>query len=1207
MGMMDERAPAMAGTGNPVSELDAAAGARASGDFRTALALYDAVLAITPTHGKALAGRGAALRALGRPREALLSLLEALNRDPAQQDARLELALALRETGRRNEARTLYGLLLRAPDAPPQAWHDLALLCQSEGHHMAAEIALRRAVAMAPGDVGARLDLADHLARRGDLAEAADLFHGVLAIRPGTAAAHAGLGQALIGLGRLEEAEDQLERAVVMEADNTVAHLARARLNLLSGNLPAAWDDLNWRWSRPGLRRPEPPGQAWDGNADLSGHTILLWAEQGVAETIHLLRYVPMVADRGARVVLGLPAALAPLAEGLRGVDRVAVSGRPVPDGIDIEYNASLADLPRLFGSSLGQLPPEPYLSAPQSRRAPVRVPSTALLKVGIAWAGDRADRAVPLAQIMPVLALPGIAAYSLQTGPRAGDAARLAHPSLIADLSDSVADFADLAARIAEMDVVIAADGAVAHLAGALGVPVWVLTPMVPDWRWMLERGDSPWYASARLFRQSRADNWNHPVQQVCTALRQRMGEVRAERDRAAAQKAGAKEAMRAFLATHLQAGDLLLDVGAGDGTFALDAAGHPAEDIRVLAVEARPAEAAILADTVAIAGAEDCVEVIAAPLAAGETPVVVAARPRGGRSVFALPPWVRAPLRTTTLDALLADRPALAGRRMVLRLGAKGAETEVLAGLSAPPAVVVFEHAADGTLADRLTAGGYALWRFPGAVAAGPAVPFDGTPGPVLALTTGIAPAELYGDVGDPTSPAAMARAALDARRLAAEGTAALVAGDLNGAGALFARALAVDPDNAEALSNLGTLLRRVGRADAAAACWARALANGAGAAIRANLANVMRELGYLFAAEEQFTQALAAEPDNPLFLYGLGLLERQRGRAREAVALFERAESLRPGTVPRVELAAALLKAGNLARGMAELAHRPAAAQNPVEAPAWDGGRLDARTILVRDEGDAIDTLMLARFIPQVARHGGLVVVECAPECARLLSNLPGVEQVVPRGQDLPPVDVVTQLPDVPRLIGTTSRTTPPRDVPYLHLPDGMAPHTVADHAHLRVGIAWSGRAGDRAVPLGALLRLAADPRITLVSLQRGERAADLAAHGATPFVEDAGRDCADLADIAAIVAGLDLVIAADTAEAHIAGAMGKPVWVLLPTTCDWRWVDNRDDSVWYPTMRVFRQALDGSWDGAMARVADAASAMAAGKVGSRMGGG
>jgi ADP-heptose:LPS heptosyltransferase len=168
-----------------------------------------------------------------------------------------------------------------------------------------------------------------------------------------------------------------------------------------------------------------------------------------------------------------------------------------------------------------------------------------------------------------------------------------------------------------------------------------------------------------------------------------------------------------------------------------------------------------------------------------------------------------------------------------------------------------------------------------------------------------------------------------------------------------------------------------------------------------------------------------------------------------------------------------------------------------------------------------------------------------------------------------------------------------------VPYLHLPDDMEIRSFPAEARLRVGLAWAGRDTTAPVPLRQLLRLAAQPGARLISLQRGPRAADLEATGALAFMDNAGAGCRDLADVAGVISGLDLVVATDSVEAHIAGAMGKPVWVLLPLGNDWRWVDSRDDSVWYPTMRVFRQAQDGSWDRAIARIADGLAAMAAGK--------
>ncbi|CAA7613588.1 FkbM family methyltransferase [Magnetospirillum sp. UT-4] len=1178
--------------------------ARAAGDLTGALALAGRLVAEDPDDPEALALRGGLHRALGHFRPALADLSKALGLDPSDRRVQLELALTLYQLGRLEEARAAYTILVRDTEAPAEAWRGLARLLQGEGRAAAAEAALRRAVAIAPDDLDARLHLADMLASRLDLAGAAELYHDVLAIDPTSAAAHAGLGQVLVEMGRGDEADDQFERALAMDPDNASARLGRARLNLLEGHLAAGWDDLEWRWHRSGANRPEPPGRTWSGDEDLAGSAILLWAERNPEETLHLLRYVPLVADKGARVILGLPAVLAPLGKAVRGVAAVAVSGQRLPPRLRIDFNASLNDLPRLFGTTLSSIPPAPYLEVPPGRRPPVTVPPTAALKVGVAWAGRRVAASTSLSQLLPLAGISGVVLFGLQTGERSRDVAALAHPALITDLAPTVGDYADLAGRIAEMDVVVTVDGAVAHLAGALGKPVWVMLPHAPGWHWMRGRADSPWYPSARLFRQDHPGDWNGVIARVRQALEAEVAEVAQRRADSARAATGEKALEKAFLTTHLRAGDLYVDIGAGAGDFACDAAAHPAGDIRVLAVEAHADDAAMLSDTIDIIGAADVVEVVAAALAGRPAPAVVAKVPRRGRSLFLLPDWVRAPARATTLDALLAERPDLAGRRLVVRLGVRGAEADILAGMAETlaagrVAAVVFGHTEGGSAAEALAAAGFSLLRLPDGIAAGAAQPFAGEPGPTLALAPGCAAADLYGDVNDPASPAAAARAAAEAAGQAAEGSRLLMARDLNGAGRQFARALALDPANVEANANLGGLLRRIGRADAAAACWRRALAAGARPPVAGNLANVLRELGHYVESETVFTQAVAAAPNDPRILYAFALLERERGRARDSLALLERAEHLKPGTVPKVQLATALAKSGNLARGIAEMAHRPLAPLAPVAAPDWDGGRLEARTILVRDENDAIDTLMLARFLPQVARQGGLVTVECVPEAARLLSAIPGVEAAVARGKAPPPAtDLTVRLLDVPRILGTTSRTTPPRDVPYIRLPDGVPPFRFPG-GQLNVGIAWSGRERDRSLPLPMLLRLAADPAVSLVSLQRGPRADDLAAAGARPLVEEMGSLCRDLADVAAVIAGLDVIVACDTVEAHLAGAMGKPVWVLLPLGNDWRWVDGRDDSVWYPTMRVFRQSQTGSWAGALAKVADSVHALAAAK--------
>lgn len=1159
-------------------------GAMVADRLAGALAACDEALALSPNNVDALAARGATLRAMGRTKDALAALLTALNLAPTHQRARQELALTLRDSGRRREAAALYGLLLRDPRAPADLWHDLALFLLGDNATVAAEICLRRALALAPEQINTRAALADLLVLRDHVSEALELDQDILALQPDNAPANAAAGQALVDLGRLDEAEDRLERALAADPDNALAHMGRARVHLARGNYEAAWEDMDWRWALAGRKRPDTAGAAWDGNTDLSGETILAWSEQGLGETLFLLRFVPALTARGARVILGVPAPLTALATTLDGDIRVAASGQVLTEADRPDFNVALGDLPRLLGIAGDNLPAKPYLVVPPERRMQVTAPLTCLLKVGLALTGSRLGHAIDLTAVMPLLTHPDAAFFNLQAGAPARAVAALAHPSLIADLSPGITDYADLAARMAEMDVVIAADGPAAHLAAALGRPTWILAPATADWRWAGMDERTPWYPTVRIFHQAEAADWKSAIPAITTALAQRIAAARMERDSLSVGLTDERAAETALLAGHARPGDLVLDLGCGSRPVDLP------PGVERLAMDARPAVARE-------AFADSGIKVITAALADGPRPAVVTGtQTKAPRAVLPLPDWVRGTAATLTLDDVLAENPLAPGRRLVIRLGTRGTEAAVLAGLSVNTATaIVFRHDGTASFARALKDRGYQLWRFPTALAAGPLVPFAGESGTVLALVEGEPPARLYGHQDSPHAPALIAGARMESARLSTEATHALMAGQWNHAGALLARALAQDPANGPANANLGVLLRRIGRAEAATACWRRALTGGTDSEIAINLANVLRELGDFTAADSLLAEILSAQPDHPRALYALGLLRRDQGRSLEAVGILERADHEKPGTVPRGELATTLLKAGNLARGMAEMAFRPRPARPSAKGMPWNGGRLEARTILVRDEGDTADTILLARFIPQVARQGGLVVVECDPSLVPVLTGLPGVERVIARGEPLPDVDVVIDLPDVPRLIGTMSRTTPLRDVPYLP-GTPRSPRSDSDET-LRIGIAWAGSTPERSVPLGVLADLATLPGVTLINLQDGPRVRDLDRLGLTPLVEHP-QPC-PIPQVAARLETLDIIVGGDTAAMHLAGAMGKPVWAVLPRASAWPWVDGRDDSVWYPTMRVLRQDSDGSWENARNRLLEIARLMVAGK--------
>ena len=311
--------------------------------------------------------------------------------------------------------------------------------------------------------------------------------------------------------------------------DYADAHFLKGLANLVTGDLARGWAGYEWRHRAPVARltRREQPRPLWLGDVDLAGKTILLHSEQGFGDSIQFCRYVPLVAARGARVVLEVEQPLCGLMRGLPGVTEIVArkdhAGEPLPDH---DLHCPLPSLPLAFATKLETIPANgPYLHAPESAMAQwtLRLGGARGLRIGLAWSGnpnhirDR-ERSMPLDHLLPLLNVDA-SFVSLQKQLRAGEAELLSRAG-IRDVSDDLHDFTDTAALIAQLDLVITVDTGVAHLAGALGKPVWILVTHAPDWRWLLDRDDSPWYPTARLFRQSDSRDWSDVVARVGAAL---------------------------------------------------------------------------------------------------------------------------------------------------------------------------------------------------------------------------------------------------------------------------------------------------------------------------------------------------------------------------------------------------------------------------------------------------------------------------------------------------------------------------------------------------------------------------------------------------------------------------------------------------------------------------------------------------------------
>jgi tetratricopeptide (TPR) repeat protein len=443
-------------------------------------------------------------------------------------DEAMGRAAALFGSGNLAEARALCESILRADPRHFYALHLAAAIALKRGEPEECVRLATRALEMQPGHVDVLCNRGAALRRlnRGDAALAD--YDRALASAPNNAVAHNNRGVALAALNRHAEAIAAYERALELDPGYANARFHRALSRLVSGDFDRGWDDLEARWTGSETQGParafaEPQ---WTGRQELRDKTVLLYAEQGLGDTIQFCRYAALVRSRGAKVLLQVHDPLKELLAQLPGVERVAALGEPLPA---FDYHCALLSLPRAFGTRLESIPADiPYLAAPEAhvQRWRTRLGARTRPRIGIAWSGsmtllnDR-NRTIALARLAPLRAVDATL-VSLQKEVRDSDLAALESGAPILHFGAELADFRDTAALVSEMDLVISVDTAAAHLAGAMGKPVWLLLPFSPDWRWLLDRDTSPWYPGLRILRQPRVGDWDAVIERAAGELRE-------------------------------------------------------------------------------------------------------------------------------------------------------------------------------------------------------------------------------------------------------------------------------------------------------------------------------------------------------------------------------------------------------------------------------------------------------------------------------------------------------------------------------------------------------------------------------------------------------------------------------------------------------------------------------------------------------------
>jgi tetratricopeptide (TPR) repeat protein len=495
--------------------------AHKEGRLDEAATVYRDVLAADPDHADALHLLGVVMHQMGRDEEARPLIERAIEIRPGVAHYHNHLGQVMFGLDQFTVAEEEFERALALRLGYPQAYNNLGLTQLEMRRYDDAKFTFKKALIYDPDFAQAHNNLGRALLRLGDIEEAIDAFRASIKLDGDDPDARNNLGVALWLVGQLEEAEVTFARALELAPEHVDAHVNLAHSLLTDGTYARGWTEHEWRLKRSDIAR-EFAQPLWEGE-EIAGKKILLWAEQGLGDALQFMRYAPLVADRGANVIIECNGLLRRVAAGVEGV--VEVVGRNAAKDIDVHL--PLLSLPRVFHTELSTIPVHvPYLPVP----APMELESGDDKKVGLVWAGnpnhanDR-NRSRPLEEFAPLATVSGVSFFALQKG-AAGE--QVAPTGLeMTRLGAQLEDFYDTASALASLDLLICVDTSVAHLAGGLGRPVWLILPHAADWRWLRDREDSPWYPTMRLFRQEKDGSW----QMVFDAIRDELVKFAQER----------------------------------------------------------------------------------------------------------------------------------------------------------------------------------------------------------------------------------------------------------------------------------------------------------------------------------------------------------------------------------------------------------------------------------------------------------------------------------------------------------------------------------------------------------------------------------------------------------------------------------------------------------------------------------------------------
>jgi tetratricopeptide (TPR) repeat protein len=496
------------------------------GQIDEAITYYKKAVELEPDFADAYYNLGAAFQDKRQFDLAIDYYQKAVELEPDLDDAYYNLGIIWQDKMRFDEAITSYQKTLELNPKHADAYNNLGTIYKEQEQYDKALMYFYRALLSDPRLAKAHVNLGSIYQEQGRLDEAITCYKKALEINPDLDYAYNNMGRVLQDKGQVDNAIACFQNVLKLNPDNALAHWNMACALLLTGNFKQGWQENEWRWKIDGYPLHDFSQPLWDGS-DIQGSSILLHAEQRFDDTIQFIRYAPLVAQKGARVIVECQKEMASLMKGLEGISHIVMQGDQLPA---FDVHCPFLSLPLVFNTTIDHIPTKiPYISADPLLVDKWRVrmqQDTSDLKIGVTWSRNSGNkygqyRLFALEAFRTLGRFEGSSWYSLQKGNAAEQAKHPPEGMKLFDYMEETQDFMDMAALIKNLDLVISLDTPVAHLAGALGKQVWTLLPFSPDWRWMLDKEDSPWYPTMRLFRQPASGDWEPVIEKVGASLR--------------------------------------------------------------------------------------------------------------------------------------------------------------------------------------------------------------------------------------------------------------------------------------------------------------------------------------------------------------------------------------------------------------------------------------------------------------------------------------------------------------------------------------------------------------------------------------------------------------------------------------------------------------------------------------------------------------